>query len=108
MTKGFVFIPDQRGIYQVTTGPEIADLLNERAREAATEIRKRAPRRGKSFMGYRRKIKTTRARRVGNTIQAEVYVDSPVWHLPEYGTSEITPTAPIRNGVRATGIKFEE
>ncbi len=105
--KGFRFTPDKDGIFRVLTGPEIGKLLDQRASDAAKQIRQRAPRK-RAFLDYRKGIKTTRARRSGTTIQAEVMVDSPGWHLPEYGTSNYPPSAPIRNGVRAAGIDFEE
>ncbi len=105
--KGFRFTPDADGIFRATSGPEVAKFLDQRATDAAKEIRKRAPSK-RGFMDYRKNVKTTKARRVGTTIQAEVYVDSPTWHLPEYGTSRISPSAPIRNGVRAAGIDFKE
>lgn len=106
-TKGFRFTPNERGIHEVTNGPEVGKLLTQYATDAARNIRRLAPSR-RSFMDYRKNIRVTRARKVGTTIRAEVVVDSPTWHLPEYGTSRMSPTAPIRNGVRATGIKFEE
>ncbi len=106
-TKGFRFTPNESGIHEVTTGPDVGKLLNQYADDAARNIRRLAPRR-RSFMDYRKNIKVNRARKVGNTVRAEVVVDSPLWHLPEYGTSRLAPSAPIRTGVRATGIKFEE
>ena len=76
--------------------------------DAAVQIRRLAPT-GEDFFDYARNVKTEPARAdATGDLAAAVLVDSPGWHLPEYGTSEVTPTAPIRRGVALANIDFDE
>lgn len=104
----FRFVPDPSGIFAVTHSDEVGKILEQRAQDAVVEIRRLAPR-GDDFFDYASGIKANPARvdAMGD-LAAEVVVDSPGWHLPEYGTSEVTPTAPIRRGVALANIDFDE
>lgn len=106
-TKGFRFEPNEKGIHLAASTREVAGILTQYARDAARNIRRRAPK-GRQFMDYRKSIRVEPARPGAPKIEAAVLVDSPTWHLPEYGTALLKPTAPIRNGVRDTRIRFEE
>ena len=105
--KPFRFTPNAEGIFEVSTGQAVAKVLTQRAQDAVREVRKLAPRR-RGFFDYRRKVKAIPAKKIGKGYEAAVVVDSPGWHLPEYGTSSIPPTAPLRRGVRLAGLDFKE
>lgn len=105
--KGFRFTPNEDGIHEVSTGAEVGKLLTQYARDAARNIKRLAPTK-RGFMDYRKNVKAIAARRGPDGFEAQVVVDTPVWHLPEYGTAEHRATAPIRKGVKETGIQFEE
>lgn len=104
----FRFEPDSSGIFEVSSGEAVKGILTQRAQDAAKEVRKLGPKKTRSFFNYRKGVKARAARKVGKGYEAAVEVDSPGWHLPEYGTSSITPTAPIRRGVRLAGLDFKE
>ena len=106
--KGFRFVPDDAGIFEATSSDEVGKILTQRARDAVVEIRKLGPRRRSSFLGWRRGLRALPARRVGRQLEATVEVASSGWHIPEYGTSTVEPTAPIRRGVRLADIEFRE
>lgn len=108
MAGGFRFEPDSAGIFEVSSGEAVKGILTQRAQDAAKEVRKLGPKKTRSFFNYRKGVKARAARKVGKGYEAAVEVDSPGWHLPEYGTSSITPTAPIRRGVRLAGLDFKE
>lgn len=105
--KTFRFVPDTEGIFQAANGQAVAGILTQRAQEAAAEVRKLAPRK-RHFFDYRKNVKARPAKRSGRGYAAAVEVDSPGWHLPEYGTSSIAPTAPLRRGVKLAGLDFRE
>lgn len=107
MAAGFRFEPDTAGIFHVANGEAVGPILTQRARDAAREVRRLAPRK-RGFFDYRRGVRARAARRVGSTIEAAVEVVTPGWHLPEYGTTTHPPTAPLRRGVKAAGIDFQE
>jgi len=103
----FRFEPDEAGMFEAANGDGVRGILDQRAQDARKEIMKLAPRR-RAFFDYRKKIRTVKARRVGRTYEAAVVVDSPGWHLPEYGTVEHPATAPIRRGVKLARLDFRE
>lgn len=107
MTKRFRFEPDAAGIFEVSSGEAVKGILSQRARDARAEVMKLAPKR-RAFFDYRRNVKAIPAKKVGKGYEAAVVVDSPGWHLPEYGTAEHPATAPIRRGVRLAKLDFEE
>jgi len=104
----FRFEPNAAGIFEVSSGEAVRGVLTQRAEDAAKKVRELGPKKRWSFIGYRRSVRARAARRVGDGYEAAVEVGSPVWHLPEYGTSKIPPTAPIRRGVRLAGLDFKE
>lgn len=104
----FRFEPDAAGIFEAANGQGVKGILTQRANDAATEIRKLAPKKPRSFFNYRKSVKVRPAKKVGKSYEAAVEVDSPGWHLPEYGTSKIPATAPIRRGVKLAEIDFKE
>lgn len=106
--RPFRFVPDEAGIFEVTSSEEVAPLLTERARAAADEVRKLAPSKRSSFFDYRRRVRARAARRTPRGMEAAVEVDSPGWHLPEYGTATIPATAPLRRGIPLAGLDFRE
>jgi len=106
--RGFRFVPDPDGIFEASSGDAVKGILTQRAQDAAAEIKKLAPKK-RAFFDYRRSVKARAAKRTaGKGYEAAVEVTSPGWHLPEYGTSRIQPTAPIRRGVPLAGLDFRE
>lgn len=105
--KGFRFEPNAEGIFDAANGEAVRGILDQRAQEARKQILALAPRK-RSFFDYRRNIKAVKAKRVGRSYEAAVVVDSPGWHLPEFGTANLPPTAPIRRGVRLAKLDFRE
>lgn len=105
--KRFRFEPDPDGIFEASSGEAVKGILTQRAQDARREVMKLAPKR-RAFFDYRKHVKARPAKRVGRGFEAAVEVDSPGWHLPEYGTAEHPATAPIRRGVRLAGIDFKE
>lgn len=105
--RGFRFEPDPDGIFEASSGEAVAGILTQRARDAAAQVRKLAPRK-RGFFDYRRSVRARAARRTPTGYQAAVEVTSPGWHLPEYGTTSIEPTAPIRRGIPLAGLDFRE
>jgi len=107
VTKKFRFEPDTNGIFAASNGEGVRGILDQRAQDARKQILALAPKK-RSFFDYRRNIKTEKARRVGRGYEAAVFVDSPGWHLPEYGSADTPATAPIRRGVRLAKLDFRE
>lgn len=110
MVGTFRFDPDPKGIEEVTTGEEVAPLLDDAAAEAEAQMRRLAARHARSsFMGYRDSIGRVPATRgPDGTYQAAAGSSSPVWHLEEYGTAETSPGATLRRGITDAGLRFEE
>ena len=108
MADRFRFEPNSSGIFDVSSGEAVKGILTQRAQDAAKKVRELGPKKRGAFFNYRRSVKARAAKKVGRGYEAAVEVDSPGWHLPEYGTSSITPTAPIRRGVRLAGLDFRE
>lgn len=110
MAEGFRFDPDTAGIDRVSTGPQIAPVIDIAAAKAEQTMRQLAGRlSGQAFMGFRRTIRRRRARSVDGEMTAYVGSDSPVWHLQEYGTEHTRALAIIRRAMKKTaGIRFEE
>lgn len=107
-TARFRFEPDSEGIFEATSGEAVRGILTQRAQDAAKEVRRLGPKKRRSFLGYRASVRARPAQRVGQGFEAAVEVASPGWHLPEYGTSKIPVTAPLRRGVQLAGIDFKE
>jgi bacteriophage HK97-gp10 putative tail-component len=108
--SGWRFDPDPAGIRAVSTGPAVADALTEAATEAAGNVKRLGPKRRTSFFDYAAGVKARPAQR-GPTgeYEAGVEVDSPGWHLPEYGAVRVPVSAPLRRGVQmVSGIDFHE
>jgi len=105
--KGFRFEPNEAGIFDAANGDGVKGILNQRATDAQREIRKLSPSR-RAFFDYRKNVKVAKARRVGRTYEAAVFVDSAGWHLVEYGTAYRAPTAPIRRGMKLARLDFRE
>lgn len=107
MTDRFRFEPNEKGIHEATSTAEVAGILTQYARDMARFVRRRAPK-GRQFMSYRKRIRVVPARAGAPKLEARMVVDAETWHLPEYGTALLQPTAPIRNAARETRIRFEE
>jgi hypothetical protein len=105
--SSFKFTPNRRGIDEVLEGPGVERLLDELAERVASEIRSNAPV-GSDFMDYRAGIDTEPAHRGFDGLEAAVVVDSPGWHLVEYGSVNTAPRAIIANAARAVLDNFEE
>jgi len=105
--KGFRFDPNPDGIFEVSTGEGVKGILTQRAQDAQKEIRRLAPSK-RSFFDYRKNVRARAARRTPDGFEAAVEVTSPGWHLPEYGTTTIAPTAPIRRGMKLAKLDFRE
>jgi len=86
----------------VSSEAEMRRFLGRVADDAAAEVERRAP----------RWIKRAGARIQGEVVtsssglEAEVQVDSPFWHLPEFGSVNNAPTPYLRPGVQATLSKY--
>lgn len=105
--KRFRFEPDAQGIFEVSSGPAVKGVLTQRAQDMAREVRKLAPKR-RGFFDYRKHVKAVAAKLIGKGYEAAVEVDSPGWHLPEFGTASTPATAPLRRGARLAGLDFKE
>lgn len=105
MSGGFRFDPDEDGIVDVATSDDVADFLTDLAETAAGRVRQMGPK-GDDFFNYGDHVEHVPASR-GRDMEAGVVVDSPGWHLPEYGTARISPRAPLRKGV-ASVVDFKE
>lgn len=100
------FRRNNRGIDEALQGAEMRRHLNNAADTVADEIRRNAPR---GFMSYEEGIGTEDARPgPSGDLESAVVVDSPGWHLVEYGSVNTAPRAIIRNAVRSAGLDFEE
>lgn len=104
----FRFEADPAGIFEASSGEAVKGILTQRAEDAAKEVRRLGPKKRGAFFNYRRGVKARAAKKVGRGYEAAVEVDSPGWHLPEYGTSTLAPTAPLRRGVKLAGLDFRE
>ena len=106
----FRFEPDRQGIRRVSTGPAVADILTEVATEAAGHVKRLGPSRRTSFFDYAAGVKARPAARgYDGEYVAAVEVDSPGWHLPEYGAIRVPVSAPLRRGVQMVpGVDFKE
>lgn len=102
---GFKFERDKPGIEKVLEGPGVARALNDAATQMRARIQRYAP---KGFMGYWRSARYVPAQRGPEGLEAAAGVDSPVWHLPEYGTASYPARAPIRKAAREVLADFKE
>jgi hypothetical protein len=101
----FRFERDDRGIADVLEGPGVAKALTAAAARVRERIQRWAPR---GFMGYWRSVRYVPAQPGPDGLEAWAGVDSPVWHLPEYGTANYPARAPIRKAAREVLSDFEE
>lgn len=100
------FTPNKRGIEEALRSGEMAAFLTDTAEAVADEIRSSAPR---GFMDYREGVKVEPARPGAfGDLEAAAVVDSPAWHLVEYGSVNSAPHATIRNAARSVLDHFEE
>lgn len=102
---GFKFERDDAGIRKVLEGPGVAKHLTDAAVQVRERIQRYAPR---GFMGYWRSVRYVPAKAGPDGLEAAAGVDSPVWHLPEYGTANYPARAPIRKGARDVLADFKE
>lgn len=110
MTGEFTFVPDEHGIFELTSGEEIAPLLDQAARNAADRMRTlSAQMHRSSYFAFRASIVTRAARRGPDRVfVAYAGSTSPGWHLQEFGTSRQPPRAILRRGIAQSGITFRE
>jgi hypothetical protein len=101
----FTFEPDEAGIRKVLEGPGVADTLTAAAVQMRERIQRYAPR---GFIGYWRSARYVPARQGPDGLEAAAGNDSPVWHLPEYGTVNYPARAPIRKAAREVLAEFKE
>lgn len=107
MAGGFRFHPDEVGIVRVAAGESVADVLTAAAQAGAAEVVKLGPRHRRSFFDWKAGVKAIPATRgADGKFAAAVVVDSPGWHLLEFGTSTVSATAPLRRGVLLAGIEL--
>lgn len=104
--KAFRVEADEAGIKDLMNGPGVGEILTGAAQTAAEKIKRRAPF-GRAFFDYFRSVRWVAAKPGPDGMEAAVGVDSPGWHLPEYGTANYPATAPIRRGVEEAGIRLE-
>lgn len=103
--SSFKFEPDRKGIEKVLEGPGVAKALTDAAVQVRERIQRYAPR---GFMGYWRSVRYVPAKPGPDGLEAAAGVDSPVWHLPEYGTASYPARSPIRKGARNVLADFKE
>lgn len=107
MADRFRFEPDAAGIFEVSSGEAVKGILTQRFQDAAKKVRELAEE-------ARRLLQLPEERQGPSSEEGRPRLRGrrrsglPGWHLPEYGTSSITPTAPIRRGVRLAGLDFRE
>lgn len=106
-SRGFRFDVDTKGIEDVLESPGVAKHLTAAARAVADKIERFAPRR-RAFMDYRRSIRAIPASQGSDGLEAAAGVDSPTWHLPEYGTARYPARSPIRRAAAEVVDRFEE
>lgn len=99
------FERNDAGIKDVLGGAGVRQHIDTVTRQIADAARRLAP---SGFMEYRDTIEAIPAKDTPEGPVGYVGSSSPVWHLPEYGTARVAPSAPIRNAVAQVGIKFEE
>lgn len=105
MSSPFRFTRDEAGIRDVLEGPGVATALNDAAGKMRERIQRYAP---KGFMGYWKSVRYVPAKPGPDGLEAAAGVDSPVWHLPEYGTANYPARAPIRKAAREVLSDFKE
>jgi hypothetical protein len=102
---GFKFEPDEAGIKKVLAGPGVGKALTDAAVKMRERIQRYAPR---GFMGYWKSVRYVPAKPGPDGLEAAAGVDSPVWHLPEYGTASYPARSPIRRAARDVLDDFQE
>ena len=102
---GFKFEPDRKGIEDALESPGVGRLLTSTASSVRDRIQRFAPR---GFMGYYKSVRFVPAKKGTDGLEAAAGVDSPVWHLPEYGTANYPARSPIRRAVAEVVDRFEE
>jgi len=107
MATGFRFKPDTVGIVRVANGEGVKEVLTAAARAGAAEVKKLGPKRRTSFFNWRASVKAIPATmQPDGKMAAAVAVDSPGWHLVEFGTAEHPALAPLRRGIVLAGIEL--
>lgn len=109
MTDPFRFTPDGAGIFEVANGDEVKGVLMQNAMDVAAAVRRLAPKDPDDFFGIAANVQAKPARRdTDGKMTATVEVDSPGWHLAEFGTANTPARAPIRKGARTVLTDFRE
>jgi len=103
----FRFDPDELGIERVLNGPEMAGFLTDAASDVAGRVTKYAPAKRRDFFDYRSKVKAVPARLTSDGLEAGVEVDSPGWHLVEFGTIRYPARAPLRRAMQDAGFELD-
>ena len=104
--KKWRYEPDVDGIYRVATGKGVAKILTQRAGDAAREVKKLGPKKRGAFFNYKKSVRARPARQTTEGFEAGVEVNTPGWHLPEFGTANYRATAPLRRGVELAGLEL--
>ena len=107
MATGFRFEPDAQGIVRVANGDAVKGVLTAAARAGAAKVKELGPKRRTAFFDWRANVKAIPATRgPDGKMAAAVEVDSPGWHLVEFGTAEHSALAPLRRGIVLAGIEL--
>ncbi len=108
--SSFTFTPDREGIQRSLEQPGMAKFINQASGAISRAIKTRGPKRRSSFFRYRQGVFVMPAKLTRDEgMVGAVGVDSPGWHLPEYGTRTVSAIAPIRRGARdVAGVRFRE
>jgi hypothetical protein len=95
------FKPNRNLVSELKRGPEFQALLDEAARAVMTAAERESPIGfSEDYIHGFRLTKTPTTRRVGNTDFAA--------HLVEWGSVNNPAYSPLRRGVRAVGLRFDE
>jgi hypothetical protein len=103
----FRFDPDELGIARVLNGPEMAGFLTGAARDVAGRVDRYAPSKRRDFYDYRSNVRAVPASLTADGLEAAVEVDSPGWHLVEFGSLHYPARAPLRRAMQDAGFELD-
>lgn len=103
----FRFDPDEAGIERVMTGPAMAAFLTDKAKDVKGRVLNYAPSAKRDFYDYRSNVRYVPATLTAEGLESRVEVDSPGWHLVEFGTMRYPARAPLRRAMQEAGFELD-
>lgn len=98
------FDPSEIGIAQLMRSQAVGDIVNDVTDKVHTEVVRNS---GDADDEYRQAIYKQPARLSGKSWYGEVGVDSPFWHIFEFGATYLSPRRILTRAAHRFGMELE-